>query len=85
MPNAEPRPTGEALIVAVPEAKFRWQITLGTAGASDPKYRLDKQAIICGSASRVALLSRQHCFDSLELIAPQPKTHHLDIRPKARI
>jgi len=85
MPDTQPRSTGKTVIVAVPEAELAGQITPWAAGASYPKRRLDKHAIVCGSTPGIASLFSKHCFDPLELIVPQPKTHHLDIRQKARI
>ena len=42
MPDALPRPTGKALIGAIPEAELRWKVTPGAARARNPEYGFDK-------------------------------------------
>ena len=70
MPDALPRPSGKALVSAIPETKLRGKITPRTARASDPEYGLDKQAIVrCGS-TRIAALTGQQRFDPLKLVIP---------------
>ena len=85
MPDALPRPVGKALVGAIPESKLLRKIAPRAACPRNPEHGLDKQAIVCGRAPRIAALTRQQRFDPLKPIVPQPKTCHPNIRPKVRI
>jgi hypothetical protein len=42
MPNTLPRPSGKALVVAIPETKLNRQIAPRTASARNPEHGLNK-------------------------------------------
>jgi len=51
-------PVAEALEYSVPFAENGWQIAPGTACASNPKNRFDKQAVVGSNASSIARLAQ---------------------------
>src|SRR5574340_504370 len=67
MPKALARPPGEALIDAVPGAKFAGQIAPGAAGPRDPQHRFNKEPVIGRRAPRIAQLAWQQCGEGIIL------------------
>jgi hypothetical protein len=53
MPDATPRPSGKALIDAIPGAKLGRQIAPGTSRTGDPQHPFDKQPIVGCRAPRI--------------------------------
>lgn len=67
MPDAGARLARKALVRAIPRAELWWQVTPGTACASNPQHRLDEHAVVFPAAPGIANLARQKVLDSLPL------------------
>jgi hypothetical protein len=59
LPDALLRPAPEARVDGEPFAEFLRQIAPGCAGARNPQYRFDKQAIVTRGRAGITNLARQ--------------------------
>lgn len=83
MPYASPRPTGKALIDAVPRTDLPGKIAPRATGAGNPQHRLDEQLVVgCGPA-RIAGLAPQQRGYPFKLIVTQPHSTHPDSAQKS--